>query len=344
VSFHQWVIDDSSAGGRVDLYLTRQFSVLGEGHGISRAAIQRLIGEGQVTINGQQAKSSSRVKVNDRVTVIISGPRELSLEPEALPLEVLYQDADCLVINKAPGVVVHPAAGNAHGTLVHALLHHCPDLQGIGGARRPGIVHRLDKDTSGAMIVAKNMFAFQELARQFKDRVVDKQYLALAWGRIEPAQGIIDRPIGRHRTDRKKMSSLHAVAKTRVAVTEWCVEKYFAAHLEASDCRWVSLLKLKLHTGRTHQLRVHLADQGYPIVGDKIYNRRHKQRLVSSGPASCIESFPRQALHAETLKIRHVRTGQPLAFNAPLPDDLESLLRGLETANKTQSDVADGRG
>jgi len=187
----RWVIDGAATGMRLDLFLAGRFPAAA---GVSRSAVQRLIAEGQVMLNGRPAKPSARLKIDDVVELESLPPRDVPLTPQALALDVLYEDADCIVINKAPGMVVHPAAGRQSDTLVNALLHHCPDLEGIGGERRPGIVHRLDKDTSGVMIVAKNDRAYQALARQFKERTVEKQYLALVRGRVEPTAGIIDPP------------------------------------------------------------------------------------------------------------------------------------------------------
>jgi 23S rRNA pseudouridine1911/1915/1917 synthase len=246
-------------------------------------------------------------------------------------LEILYEDADYIVVNKAPGVTVHPAAGHWTGTLVNALLHHCPDLDGIGGVRRPGIVHRLDKDTSGVMIAAKNMLAYESLVLQFKNRTVDKEYVALAWGKVMPDRGVIDRPIGRHRSDRKKMSSIHCCQRSRKALTEWTVEQRFV--LAGAPSRPpLSLLRLCPRTGRTHQLRVHLADSGHPLLGDRVYGKRRKNATMALLHDSVLESFPRQALHAETLVVSHVRTGERMKFTAPLPDDFHQLLRHLRTA------------
>ena len=329
MALRELVIDGKSVGMRLDLFLARELAALEAPGGLSRAEIQRLIIEGQITLNGAPTKASVRLKPNDRIAIRWLPPRETHLQAEALPLAILYEDADCLVINKAPGMVVHPAAGRPNGTLVNALLYHCPDLAGIGGERRPGIVHRLDKETSGVMVVAKNMFAFHKLVAQFKNRSVSKGYLALAWGNITPDEGRIDRPIGRHRSDRKRMSSVHFLNKSRQAFTEWRVEERFQLEDGNRVHAALTLLRLRPRTGRTHQLRVHLADMGHPIVGDKVYG--HKRKTVDRAGAidSIVEGFPRQALHAQHLALDHVRSGERLEFSAPLPDDIAGLLRYL---------------
>jgi 23S rRNA pseudouridine1911/1915/1917 synthase len=323
MSAQQLVIDGRSAGMRLDLYLAHHLAEIPSR--LSRGAIQKLIAEGQITLNGVPAKASTRVKFNDRVNIQPVPPRESRLRSEELPLEILYEDHDCIVINKAPGIVVHPAAGQTTGTLVNALLHHCPELDGIGGERRPGIVHRLDKDTSGVMIVAKNSMALQNLVAQFKNRTVQKEYVALVWGTLEPEKGIIDRPIGRHRSDRKRMSSVHFLHKRREAVTEWRVQERFALNA-ANTRRWLTLLRLQPRTGRTHQIRVHLADLGYPLVGDRVYGRKRIGGMTKPPIVPAVDEFPRQALHAEKLVIDHVRTGQRIDFCAPLAKDLQDLL------------------
>lgn len=328
----QLLIDKGSAGMRLDLYLAKQIITEAvPSRGVSRAAIQKLIAAGQVTLNGTAVKASTRLKLNDRVDIRTLPPRESKLMSEELPLDILYEDADCIVINKAPGVVVHPAGGQLTGTLVNALLHHCPDLAGIGGERRPGIVHRLDKDTSGVIIVAKNSFALQNLLAQFKNRTVEKEYVALVWGKLEPVKGIIDRPVGRHRSDRKRMSSVHFLNKSRQAITEWRVEERFALGLPANSYSGVTLLRLRPRTGRTHQIRVHLADLGYPLVGDKVYGRKRKSGKTRSSTTPVVGEFARQALHAEKLAIDHVRTDRRMTFSAPLPRDLQDLLGQLRT-------------
>ena len=318
-------VDAGAAGLRLDLYLAKRFS----SEGISRAEAQRLIHEGLVTVNGRGGKAAIRLKADDTISLESLPVRDTKVRPENLPLEILYEDANCIVINKAVGMMVHPATGTATGTLVNALLHHCPDLHGIGGERRPGIVHRLDKDTSGLMVVAKTPFAFQRLARQFKERRVQKEYVALVWGKLPTASGTIDRPIGRHRSDRKRMSSRYSLAKSRQAVTEWQLEKLFKLGAGPALSLWVSLLRLKPRTGRTHQLRVHLADFGFPIVGDKMYGHRIRAPERNSAAGSLLDVFPRQALHAERLSFVHPANEKLMAFRAPLPPDMQELLELL---------------
>jgi 23S rRNA pseudouridine1911/1915/1917 synthase len=330
MNLQKTVVDSKSAGARLDLFLTRCLANLKKSQEFSRSEIKKLIAEGQITLNGKPARASARVKSNDLVVVKTLPPKSPALVAEPIALSVIYQDDDCIVINKAPGMVVHPAAGTNTGTLVNAILYHCPDLQGIGGESRPGIVHRLDKDTSGVMIIAKNAAAFHQLARQFKERQVKKEYLALVLGKPKDPHGIIDRPIGRHRSDRKRMSSLHALAKKREAITEWVVEKSFRRKDEAPGASWVSLLRLMPKTGRTHQIRVHLADMGLPLVGDKVYGRKRPNPTAKSGGVSGLDAFPRQALHAERLSLVHPRTGDLMEFYAPLAQDIQSLLQALE--------------
>ncbi len=326
---HEVVIDARAAGMRLDLFLARHLDSSLNSSAPSRAEIQRLIVAGQVTINGRRAKSSARLRLHDEVRMQSLPPQETLLRAEALPLDILFEDDDCLVVNKAPGMTVHPAGGKSSGTLVNALLHHCPSLEGIGGERRPGIVHRLDKDTSGAMIVAKNSFAMQRLAAQFKERSVNKEYLALVWGKMKSNAGVIDRPIGRHRSDRKRMSSVCFSSRSRDAVTEWRVDQVFPLIGDGQQTRWVSLLRLKPRTGRTHQIRVHLADLGHPLVGDRVYGHKKKVALQKDLNPACVMDFPRQVLHAEKLSINHPRTGKRMEICALPPDDIRGLLRQL---------------
>ena len=296
-------------GGRIDTFIAEVLPDL------SRTAVQRLIDAGTVTVNGAAPRSSYKVRRGDTVVVHIPPAQPVALSPEALPLDILYEDADILVVNKAAGMVVHPGAGNYSGTLVNALLAHCDDLHGIGGELRPGIVHRLDKDTSGVMVVAKNDHAIHALQRQFKRREVRKIYIALVIGNIEQAEGVIEAPIGRHRVHRKRMA---VVANGKPARTRWRVRgRYRDAHT-----RIYTLLDVRLLTGRTHQIRVHFAWLGYPLVGDAVY-----------GPAHSPLPAPRQFLHARTLTFQHPRTEDKMTFSAPLPDDLATFLASLSIEN-----------
>lgn len=312
------------AGMRLDIYLASHFepALSSSGH-LSRSEIQRLVADGQITLNNAQTKPSARLRCTDVIDVRMVPPRDGTVLPEALPLDILYEDPDCIVINKAPGITVHPGAGHWTGTLVNALLHRCPNLEGIGGVRRPGIVHRLDKDTSGVMIVAKNAAAYQHLVSQFQNRTVEKEYVALAWGNVKDDRGLVDRPIGRHRSDRKRMSSLHSLQRSRAALTEWLVEERFNVGAETT------LLRLQPRTGRTHQIRVHLADLGHPLVGDRLYGAGRKVSIAPRSGLQALADFGRQALHAQRLSLCHPRTGELISFNAPLPTDLVALLSVL---------------
>jgi 23S rRNA pseudouridine1911/1915/1917 synthase len=324
---HHLVIDPEHAGMRLDIFLARHLNErpLALRECLSRSEIQRLITGRQITLNGAAAKPSARLRSTDYIDVQLAEPRDGTISAEELPLDVLYEDADCIVIDKAAGMTVHPAAGRWTGTLVNALLHRCPDLAGIGGVRRPGIVHRLDKDTSGVIIAAKSAIAYHHLVLQFRNRTVEKEYLALAWGNIRGVQGVIDRPIGRHRSDRKRMSSVQRIHRSRAALTEWSVEERFGVGVQAT------LLRLWPRTGRTHQIRVHLADLGHPLVGDRIYggSRRSKRHLFR---ARELENFGRQALHAHRLTIAHPRSGKRMIFTAPLAADFSTLLSSMRSA------------
>jgi 23S rRNA pseudouridine1911/1915/1917 synthase len=324
------LVDRQSAGMRLDRFVTHYLPDILGVKNLSRSGIQKLIAEGQITLNGQPARAASRLKIHDLVAIKSLPPKPAIVAGEPITLKIIFEDDDCVVINKAAGMVVHPAAGNPSGTLVNAILHYCPDLQGISGEVRPGIVHRLDKDTSGVMIVAKNAPAFRALAAQFKDRRVKKEYLALVFGKLKGERGVINRAIGRHRADRKRMSSLNALPKKREAVTEWSVEKWFQNRGDEPGWSGVSLLRLRPWTGRTHQIRVHLADIGHPVVGDKIYGRKRRNTEDKSDNADALNSFPRQALHAERLSLFHPRSGAPVEFYAPLAEDIDELLKILE--------------
>jgi 23S rRNA pseudouridine1911/1915/1917 synthase len=274
----------------------------------SRARWQTLIKDGLVTVNDEPAKPNMKLKTGDRVHWTIPAPVSTETLPEDIPLDILYEDSQIIVINKPAGMVVHPAAGNENGTLVNALLHHCSDLAGIGGEKRPGIVHRLDKDTSGVMVVAKTEKAMTDLARQFKERETEKEYMAIVRGVPKPPTGRINAKIGRHRIHRKKMTidekhGRHAVSNYKV------VEAF----------QYASLIHVRIETGRTHQIRVHMASLRHPILGDRVYARKQPTDIWPN----------RQMLHAAKLCLTHPDSGDKLTFTAPLPPDMEALLARL---------------
>lgn len=281
---------------------------------ISRARWQRLIENGDVMLNGAHAKVSARLHGGELVEYTLPPPETLEVKPENLPIEVLFEDEDLLVLNKAPGMVVHPAPGHYQGTLVNALLFHCNDLGTINGMVRPGIVHRLDKDTSGALVVAKNDFSMQALSDQFRDRTIHKEYVALVHGYFSPPNGVLRTLIGRSGGDRKKMSV--QVERGREAVTRYHTEERFAA---------CSRMRVQIETGRTHQIRVHMAHAGHPVIGDRVYGRATVQ--LGSPPVA------RQMLHAERLVFQHPRTGKKMEYTAPLFQDMQEVLGILRMGN-----------
>ena len=304
-------ITPEDVGARLDRYLTQQLPT----H--SRAYLQHLIEQKQILVDGRMAKPGYRLRAGERITVTLPPPKPSGVLPEPIPLDVLYEDAHLLVLNKAAGMVVHPSPGNVSGTLVNALLAHCTQLSGIGGVERPGIVHRLDKDTSGAIVVAKDDATHRSLARQFAERQVKKRYLAIVCGDIRDAEGMIDAAVGRHPVYRQKMSTHTRVG--RQAVTEFHVLERFGLY---------TLVELCPHTGRTHQIRVHMAAVGHPLLGDPTYGRYRKE-LQRSPLAHQLSWFRRQALHAWTLGFVHPASGEWLECHAPLPADLELLLATL---------------
>lgn len=298
-----------AAGRRLDHYLAETRTEL------SRSRIQKLIEAGLVAVNKEPCTDKNyRLQPGDEIAVNVPEPVKSSIGPEQIPLDIIYEDKDLLVVNKPRGMVVHPAPGHAQGTLVNALLNHCSDLSGVGGVARPGIVHRLDKDTSGLLIVAKNDFAHHSLSAQLKSRKLRREYLALVFGLVKPKQGRIEAPVGRHPRHRKKMA---VTAGGRTAVTHYRVIKYYDHH---------SLLRLKLETGRTHQIRVHLAHIGYPVVGDPVYSRS------GSGDLPPHLAQP-QALHALSLSFSHPRSGNVLKFSSPLPEAFIKTLIWLKNNN-----------
>lgn len=301
----------SAAGLRLDKALSAAFADL------SRSRLQGLIEEGAVSLNGQPAKASARVRLGDRLEVRVPAPRASDLEAEAQALSILYEDSDLLVVAKAAGVVVHPGAGAARGTLAAALLAHCGTLSTIGGVTRPGIVHRLDKGTSGLLVVAKNDATHRALATQFKNREVEKRYAAVCVGEPRPARGSARGPIGRDPKHRKRMA---IVPTGRAAHTDYEVVEGFGA---------AAALSLRLHTGRTHQIRVHMASLGCPLVGDRTYGASGLAARAPAAFRSILEGFPRPALHAEGLAFTHPATGERLQFTEPWPPDLAELRSAL---------------
>jgi len=285
------------AGERIDKFLAGQLQE------VSRSRIQTLIDEEKVLVNRRKVKANYKLREGDLIKVSLPEPEKLEVKAEPIALDILYEDEDLIVINKPQGMVVHPAAGNYEGTLVNALLHHCKDLSGINGLLRPGIVHRIDKDTSGVLVVAKNDFAHRHLAKQIKDHSVKRIYYALVHGVLQEPAGIIEAPIGRDQKDRKKMA---VVLTGKEAITQyWTLETF----------KDYSFVKLQLKTGRTHQIRVHMAYLGHPVVGDPKY-----------GPSKPHFDLQGQALHAAVLGFEHPRTGKYMEFSAPLPETMERVL------------------
>jgi 23S rRNA pseudouridine1911/1915/1917 synthase len=309
---------DDDVGERIDRWLAQQVPE------ISRSSLQAWIKSGHILVNDRTVRPNHRINAGDAIRLPDApSPTAADLAPEAIDLDILYEDQDLLVVNKPAGMVVHPSAGHSSGTLVNAVLHHCPDLGGIGGEKRPGIVHRLDRDTSGVIVVAKSERALTALQQQFKQRTVSKQYWALVEGMLKDEQGDISVPIGRHPTDRKRQAVIvqgtEGSNRARVAVTEYAVvARYSVPVRDAQGHGHFTLLHAHPITGRTHQIRVHMAWRGHPVVGDPIYGLP-VQRI----PA------PRLCLHAERLRLRLPSTGHEIEFTAPLPPDLAELLQLL---------------
>ncbi len=304
---HRFAVSADSACSRLDVFLTENLA------GFTRSYVQKLIEEGRVEVSGRPAvKSNLRLIAGQEILVRIPPPLELSLEAEDIPLDIVYEDAHLLVVNKPQGMVVHPAAGNYSGTLVNALLHHCRDLSGINGVARPGIVHRIDKDTSGLLVVAKTDLAHLGLAEQIKSHTMARRYLALLHGVMPEPGGTVDAPIGRDPKDRKKMAVVHIHSKP--AITHYTVRERFLEHTYA-ECR--------LETGRTHQIRVHMAYINHPVLGDPLYGP-HRNKFELEG----------QALHAALLGFTHPVSGEVMEFTAPLPGYFQLLLAELRQGGK----------
>jgi 23S rRNA pseudouridine1911/1915/1917 synthase len=302
-------VEPEQDGARLDSFLTM---LLPEQ---SRSQVQRLIKDGHVHGPAASLRPSTPVRAGQTYSIDVPAPVATGPEPEALPLRIVFEDPDVIVLDKPAGMVVHPAAGHSSGTLVNALLHHVKDLSGIGGELRPGIVHRLDRGTSGLMVVAKNDRAHQELSRQFRDREVEKEYVALVWGVVQAGRRI-DAAIGRDPAQRQKMSTRARRARSAVTRVTW------ARHLKG-----VSLLKVAIATGRTHQIRVHLSAIGHPVVGDPIYGGVHRR---VPGDLRAVMRLERPFLHSARLSFTHPRDGRRVDFDSPLPPDLQTAIDDID--------------
>ena len=300
----EFIVNKEESNNRIDSYLSQK------SQDISRVTIQRLIQQGKILVNYKKIKSSYKVQENDKITMEEEKPREISLKAQEIPIEIMYEDKDIIVVNKPKGMVVHPANGNPDGTLVNAIMAICKDsLSGIGGEIRPGIVHRLDKDTSGVLIVAKNDKAHINMSEQIKNHEVEKTYIALVKGIVKETEATINMPIGRSTKDRKKM----AVTKNgKEAISHFKVIERFPKH----NC---TLLEVKIETGRTHQIRVHLSQIGYPIIGDAVYSNGKNEWNIEG-----------QCLHAKSLKFKHPITKKEMFLEAKLPEYFEKIVEKLK--------------
>ena len=306
----EFIVEQETAGQRIDRFLS------GEDTGLSRSALQALVAEGHVQCNGKAVAKSLKLKAGDTVLLEIPDAKPIEAVPQDIPLDIVYEDSHLLVVNKPKGMVVHPAPGNPDGTLVNALLWHCKgSLSGIGGEIRPGIVHRIDKDTSGLLVVAKNDAAHQALSAQMSVHSIHRVYHAVVYGNLREDEGFVERWIGRDPHDRKKMAVLaENAAGARYAYTGWRVQERYGNF---------TYIACKLKTGRTHQIRVHMASTGHPLAGDAVY-----------GPKNCIKSLNGQCLHAKELGFVHPKTGEWMQFDSPLPPYFTDFLTRLRKEHR----------
>jgi 23S rRNA pseudouridine1911/1915/1917 synthase len=301
-----YIVELDTKTERLDTFLSLQAD-------LTRSHIQKLIREGLVKVNGSTEKPGSKIRTNDRVELIIEDEQQDVLIPEKMPLDIIREDDSIIVVSKPPGMVVYPAAGNRSGTLMNALSYHCDKLCSIGAPLRPGVVHRLDKDTSGLIVIAKDNKAYYKLVEQFREREIEKQYLALVYGNLKDDSGEIVKMIGRSASDRKKMST--RTRRGKEAITHFSVVTRFNV---------ATLVKVNILTGRTHQIRVHFASTGHPVMGDMTYGK--KASLLSGQK---VIKFPRQMLHAQYLKLKHPSTDEFMEFEAPVPEDMEKVIGEL---------------
>jgi 23S rRNA pseudouridine1911/1915/1917 synthase len=310
-------VQEVEVAQRLDLFLRTRCPDL------SRSRIQTLVKDGVVRVNGCEQRQSYQVQFGDCIDFEVPEPQPLLADAEDIPVDIVYEDSDLLVVNKAAGMTVHPAPGARDGTLVNALLHHCSDLSGINGVLRPGIVHRLDKDTSGLMVVAKSDTAHRNLAEQIQERTVERRYVALVWGVVKEESGTVDAPLGRNPKNRKKMG---INTDGRRARTHYEIDETYA---------FTSLLKLKLDTGRTHQIRVHLEHVGHAVFGDPVYGGREQTEGIRPElrhqARSMLGLIKRQALHARDLRFAHPRTGEMMRFNAEWPRDMGAVVEAAKS-------------
>ncbi len=302
------VVQTSEAGERLDIFLAGKTA-------ITRSQIQLLIQQGNVLVNGTPSSRNYRVKPEDAITINQPERETEALIPEPIPVNILYRDDHLAVVDKPAGMVVYPSAGHARNTLMNALAYHCGRLANVGGPLRPGVVHRLDRETSGVMVVALDDGSYYDLVEQFRERSINRKYVALVYGRIKADTGQIAAPIGRSESDRKKMST--RVRRGKEAVTRWKVLERFGV---------ATLLELRLGTGRTHQIRVHLSSIGYPVLGDKTYGRKTEIEINKRK-----KSVPRQMLHAEMLGFKHPVSGEYMEFSSPVPEDMKEVIGFLSS-------------
>ncbi len=317
--YHQVIVSAHQRPERLDSFVTRQIVNL------SRSRVHQLLSQGLIVVNGKAVSKSYTIKPHDVIDITLPIPAKVQMEAEDIPINIVYEDNDIVVLNKPAGMVVHPAYSNWTGTLVNALLHHVTDLSGINGELRPGIVHRIDKNTSGLLLVTKNDPAHRFISNLFRSHKIEREYLALVWGKLRQRKGTIDAPIGRSPRDRKKF----AISKTgKSAVTHYEV---LEAHAP------LSLVQLHLETGRTHQIRVHLAHLGHPVFGDPVYggdneNLAGGEKRKRQHAKALLELMPRQALHAKTLGFTHPTTKKRIRFDSAIPDDMAAVLKNIRTS------------